>query len=95
MAPERINGEVSSVNDCMSAKADVWSVGVILFFLVFGKPPFDGKTTTSLVKQIKTGLLDMENTNWKEDLRIFMQLIMEMLQPEPIERISVVTALNH
>ena len=72
MAPERINGEIDSINDCMSAKADVWSVGVLLFFLVFGKPPFDSKSTKGLVKSIKAGLLDMEDTNWKEDLRLFM-----------------------
>ena len=72
MAPERIDGDVKTENECLSAKADVWSVGVILFFLVFGKPPFEGKTTTALVKSIKTGLLSMEDTNWKEDLRLFM-----------------------
>ena len=42
MSPERIQGEIDTENEYEMAKADIWSVGVILFTLVFGKPPFDG-----------------------------------------------------
>ena len=55
MSPERIQGEIDTENEYEMAKADIWSVGVILFILVFGKPPFDGNHNSSLVKSIKKG----------------------------------------
>ena len=42
------------------AKADIWSVGVILFILVFGKPPFEGNQNAALVKSIKKGSIKLK-----------------------------------
>lgn len=68
MAPERIIGEIDCENEYTTAKADVWSVGVLLFLLVFGKPPFDGKHTTSLVKNIKNCNIKLKDQEWPEHL---------------------------
>ena len=45
MAPERVCGKMSDRSEYDMSKADIWSVGVILFILVFGKPPFEGSLT--------------------------------------------------
>ena len=60
MSPERIQGEIDTENEYEMAKTDIWSVGVILFTLVFGKPPFDGNQNSPLVKTIKKGNIKLK-----------------------------------
>ena len=95
MSPERICGEIAVDNDFLMQKSDVWSVGVLLFQLVFGKPPFDGKLNTSLVKAIKNGNIKLKENDWHPNLQLFLRFITEMLRIDPVERMSVTGALNH
>ena len=64
--------------------------------MVFGKPPFDGKLTTQLVKAIKNGNIKLKKDNkWDDNLKLFLEFITQMLRTSPHERISVSSALNH
>jgi calcium-dependent protein kinase len=45
LAPEVISGEYDE-------KADIWSLGVLLFYLITGNPPFNGNTTKELYMDI-------------------------------------------
>ena len=47
MAPEIF------LSDLYDAKADLWSIGVILYEAVFGKAPFSSETLEQLVAKIK------------------------------------------
>tara|TARA_B110000285_G_scaffold188042_1_gene214055 strand:- start:428 stop:616 length:189 start_codon:yes stop_codon:yes gene_type:complete len=39
-------------------KCDVWSVGVIMYMLLTGEPPFNGATELDITKEIQTGIFD-------------------------------------
>ena len=75
MAPERVSGKMMGVSEYDEMKADIWSVGVILFILVFGRPPFNGALTSNLVKSIKKGQIKLKDSNWNDNLRLFVQLV--------------------
>ena len=57
IAPEVIEGVYNEKCDC-------WSVGVILYILLSGGPPFNGVTDSEVVESIKRGEYTMEGPTW-------------------------------
>ncbi len=58
IAPEVLTSEYTE-------KCDIWSIGVILFILLSGKPPFDGGNDREIVKKVKNGQFSMNGAEWK------------------------------
>lgn len=50
MAPELLINKESSYN----SKADLWSIGVVMYQLLFGKTPFEAKNYNDLKNKVKT-----------------------------------------
>ena len=59
LAPEVIEGEYSE-------KCDVWSLGVIMYILLSGEPPFNGETDYEIVERIKAGEYSLEGEHWDQ-----------------------------
>lgn len=90
MAPEIIQ------NHKYDAKADLWSVGAILFQLVTGKPPFDGSNQLQLFQNILTSTELRFPPGAIEELHPdCVDLCRCLLRQNPVERITFKEFFNH
>ncbi|KAH8488913.1 hypothetical protein H0E87_024515 [Populus deltoides] len=90
MAPEIIQ------NKKYDAKADLWSVGAILFQLVTGKPPFDGNSQYQLFQNILTSTELRFPQGALEELHPdCVDLCRGLLRQNPVERLTFKEFFNH
>jgi len=82
MAPEQILGEY------IDARADLYSLGVILYELLTGRPPFEAKTPYELWRQVlETEPKPIASLNFAVD-RQLAQIAQQLMNKEPDDRIQ-------
>ena len=87
MSPEMIEG-------IYHYKSDLWSIGVILYSLITGKYPFNGKDKNEVFSLINSGKYNKKNLNKKNYSIEAKNLIKKIFTIDLNKRISIEDALN-
>ncbi|KAF9900558.1 Cell cycle serine/threonine-protein kinase cdc5/MSD2 [Linnemannia zychae] len=76
-----------------SFEVDVWSVGVIMYTLLIGKPPFQTNEVKAIYKKIRDNIYEFpKDVPVSEEAK---SLIARLLDPKPKSRPSIATVTNH
>jgi len=75
--------------------ADVWSIGVIMYILLSGQPPFWGPTESGIFNEILRYKLDLSKAPWPQISRSAKDILLKMLTFDPRARITAAQALSH
>ena len=76
-------------------ECDIWSVGIILYFLLCGEPPFYSHRHGDLVRLIKAAELSFHEPPWRTVSESARDLIRRLLRAEASERYTANEALVH
>ncbi|XP_062974833.1 serine/threonine-protein kinase 33 isoform X2 [Elgaria multicarinata webbii] len=89
MAPE-----VISAHD-YSQQCDVWSIGVIMYMLLCGEPPFMAGSEEKLFEVIKKGELHFKRSNWELVSEAAKNVLLLLLKVDPAHRITANELLDY
>jgi len=76
-------------------EVDMWSVGVIAYFLLCGFPPFMGNSLKEIIDLIVGGKYDFPSPYWDQVSLDAKEFISKLLVVDPSRRMTAEEALNH
>lgn len=78
---------------------DMWSLGVIMYILLCGFPPFYSNTgqaiSPGMKRRIRMGQYEFPNPEWAEVSQEAKNLINQLLKTDPNERMTITQFMNH
>ena len=87
MAPEVMVG-------CYYEKCDIWSCGVMLYFLLSGALPFKGTNSSEIFNQILYSKPSLSEKEWFHTSKSAISLIKQMLNKNRAERLTAKDVLQ-
>ena len=89
VAPEILEGVA------YDTKSDMWSLGVIVYILLGGYPPFIEQNQRELFRKIRKGQYEFHEEYWGSVSDDAKDLISSLLTVQPAKRLSAEEALQH
>ncbi|CAL0302142.1 unnamed protein product [Lupinus luteus] len=76
-------------------EVDIWSVGVMLYILLCGVPPFWADSEHGIFNAILRGHIDFTSDPWPSISEPARDLVSKMLNSDPKQRLTAYEVLNH
>jgi len=76
-------------------EVDLWSIGVITYFLLAGFPPFMGNTLRDIVEQIQRGDFNFPSPYWDNITDNAKDFVSKLLVVDKTKRLTSLQALEH
>lgn len=90
VAPELVTAPVQYDQKC-----DTWSAGVVMYIILSGQYPFQGKTKDELLHNIRREPVSFKDKRWKKISKDAKTLLAEMLRKKAETRCEIIQALEH
>jgi hypothetical protein len=78
-----------------SHSCDMWSIGVIVFTMLCGYPPFWGDSEREIYARVKRGTYAFEGPEWQTRSRYARDFVQRLLVMQPDKRMTAEEALEH
>lgn len=93
-SPAYVAPEVLRARD-YGPPCDIWAMGVILYVLLVGFPPFYGDTDSEVFARVEAGRYEFQSPWWDSVSTCAKSLVRAMLTLNPKERITAADVLKH
>jgi len=89
-----LSPEQASPGEPVDPRTDLFAVGVVLYELLFGMPPFRGRSDVETLERVRECRYDLNEERLVDDDRVLARLAARCLQRDPKDRLADASALR-